>query len=503
MFFFFEDENRNDKFSDDRVFTRAQVDNLLNASRGKTLGEVDKAGIIEGYMKANPNKVGRGVAGDIIEVSVLGCKRDSRPEPDILVDNIRTELKTTGVRRPKKKSDVEYEAKEPLTITGVSPHNIIHEQFGTSRFYHKLEHLLFVFYHYILQDTAISSEDYAAFPILGHLFWEVPPEDLETLRNDWGLVKEFASSFSFDNKEEREKLKNNLMLIDYASHQQPRFRLKRSYVSSIVETFLKQEKLASLPKHISKFADIDAKCHQFTQQYKGKTVSEISETLGVEVNSKDACQRIIVKMFGGEARTINQIKDFKDIGLIAKTVVLSSSGGRTEDMKMCEVDFDEFLRPNISFSEVVDLDNDGNDIVREYSNLYSYFAEHPFIFIVFREPYKPAPNKTVPLEQCEFVGFKRYSFAEDFIFTEVHRSWIEARDLIFSRSLKLVKSGGGYAPNFPKSKDHIVFYRGSGSDGTDKKKLLRPWGIDFYLYTQWVWIKGKYIVSELEKVKYL
>ena len=155
-------------FTKDRVFTRESVEALLNAAKGKTLGEVDKCGIIEEAYKARNDKVVRGIAGDVIEVSVLGCKRDSYPEPDILVDNVRTELKTTGVQKPKRTEGREYEAKEPLTITGVSPDTIINEDFLDSRFYHKLEHLLFVFYHYSLDKTATHSLDYLDF-----LFWGI------------------------------------------------------------------------------------------------------------------------------------------------------------------------------------------------------------------------------------------------------------------------------------------------------------------------------------------
>ena len=58
-----------------RVFTREQIDNLLSSAIGKTLLEVDKSGQFEchcGHTKVT------GIAGDIVEISILGCKRDSR-----------------------------------------------------------------------------------------------------------------------------------------------------------------------------------------------------------------------------------------------------------------------------------------------------------------------------------------------------------------------------------------------------------------------------------------
>ena len=128
----------------DRVFTRAKIDDILNRARGLTLGQADKLGLIDKAMIANPNKVQKGIAGDVIELSVLGCKkRDPKQSPDVLIDNVLTELKTTGVIQGKK-TDA-FKAKEPITITNISP-DITKETFETSPFYHKLEHLLFVFY---------------------------------------------------------------------------------------------------------------------------------------------------------------------------------------------------------------------------------------------------------------------------------------------------------------------------------------------------------------------
>ena len=480
------------RFTKDRVFTHEEVEALLNAAKGKTLGEVDRCGIINEAYKARKDKVVRGIAGDVIEVSVLGCKRDSYPEPDILIDNVQTELKTTGVQKPKRKGEQEYEAKEPLTITGVAPDTIVKEDFYHSRFYHKLEHLLFVFYHYSLDRTAYNSLDYLDFLILGYLFWEVPQDELETLKNDWLLVKEFVKHYKFDNEEERHKLKNNLMLIDYASPNQPRFRFKRTYVSTIVDTFLRKEKLATLPKKITKYSYLDKKCKQFTEQYRGRTIDEISAALNINVDGKDACQRIIVRMFDGYASSLNQIQDFNAIGLIAKTVILTSEGKRTEDTKMFGVDFAEFLQKDITFGE--------QEGTSDYSNMYSYFAEHSFIFIIFEEPYE---GKDIPLGKCKFKGFKRISFDEKFIFNDVYNCWNDARNLVFNNELKEERSGGGYAPNFPKSKDYNVFFRGSGKDATDKKPLLKEWGIDINMYSQWVWVKGTYIVNMLNSQPYL
>lgn len=118
----------------DRVFTRKQVEDLLSAVRGKTLHEADVNGVLDEAVRVRPDKVVRGIAGDVIEVSVLGCQRDSRPEPDIWVDNIKTELKTTGLVKPKNDSKREYEAKDPTDY---------------SKLYYRMSYLLILGQHEI------------------------------------------------------------------------------------------------------------------------------------------------------------------------------------------------------------------------------------------------------------------------------------------------------------------------------------------------------------------
>lgn len=484
-------------FPTDRQFSREKIDALLNAVREKTLGEVDVKGVIKNAVETRPDKVQRGIAGDVIEVSVLGCERDSRPEPDIMVDGVLTELKTTGVHKSKGRSKQEYEAKEPLTITGISPDNLAKETFENSRFYHKLEHLLFVFYHYTLGETAKSSADYISFPILGHLFWQVPAQELEMLKNDWSLVQEFARNHSFMDEEERHRLKSNLLLIDYSSPMQPRFRLKRTYVSTIVGAFLQQKPLETLSQSITKYSDIDEKCHQFTRLYRGKTVSELCAIFGLSLSavnhSKDAIQQMVISMFGGKAKSLNDIKDFKEIGLVAKTIVLTSDGRKTEDMKMFRVDFNEWCGPDTSF--------DYNEDNGTCSFAFSYFSEHSFLFIIFEEPYK---GDKIPLEQCRFKGFKRYSFTDSFINNNVRSTWEEVRSLVLNKTLVEITTRRGNAPNFPKSTDHLFFLRGSGQTAEkSRKKRLLDFGIDISMLSQYTWIRGEYVVDELRDCPYL
>lgn len=132
--------------SSSRIFTKEQVDSLLTAVIGKTLEQVDSAKLFVHHKGRDKVK---GIAGDIVEVSILGCNKDSKQEPDIIVDGVKTEIKTTGMVKPKKKdSPYVYECKEPVSVTAVSIPVIVNEEFETSNFWHKLAHMLWVYYWY-------------------------------------------------------------------------------------------------------------------------------------------------------------------------------------------------------------------------------------------------------------------------------------------------------------------------------------------------------------------
>lgn len=168
-------------------FHRDDLEILLENALNKTLGEVDVNNVFD-KTKTKPKITG--IAGAVIEQSVLGLPADNKQWPDLDVDGVDTELKTTGIRLSKKDTN-KYEAKEPLSITAVSPEQIVSEVFSTSNFWHKLEHILLVYYHYASNKT-VKACQYSDFYIKGYEFYEFNEEDKARLKNDWEIVRDFV-----------------------------------------------------------------------------------------------------------------------------------------------------------------------------------------------------------------------------------------------------------------------------------------------------------------------
>lgn len=472
-----------------RIFTRQQVDDLLTATIGKTLLQVDNAKLFEHH--EGRDKV-KGIAGDIIEESVLGCKKDSKQEPDILVDGVLTELKTTGMIEPRKKdSPYVYECKEPVSITAVSIPVIVTEEFETSNFWHKLAHMLWVYYWYKSPFT-VKLEGYKNFPVLGYQFYEFSEDDKLMLKQDWLLIRDFLIVIHRDylTQEEREtqyprlshELRGQLMLIDTAPKfpNKPRFRLKRAYATVIADQYFSKRHFEKLSESINKYDDIDRKCQLMTQMYRGKTFRQIAKELNVDINLdvKNFAESAVVKMFGGHVSKLNDIEDFAKIGIIAKSVPLKSNGKGKEDMKL-------FLPDLVDWTRETEF---------EESAIYDYFAGHHFLLIIYK----------YIGEDIVFEGFKRVFFDEKFIMDNVKKTWEDVRDLITCKKLKITKKtkkdgslrinkSGTFMEsiNFPKMSTHKVFIRGGASKTLDKYKTLEINGLR--MIPQYVWLDKKYV----------
>jgi len=482
--------------SNSHFFHKKDVINMLDDCLNKTLGEIDSNNVFE-RTKKNPKITG--IAGDVIEQSVFEYPADTRQEPDLNIDGVKTELKTTGLKY--KNNGKEFVAKEPMSITAVSPDTIINETFEESNFWHKLEHLLFVYYLYNSPITVKASQ-YADFPLKGYQFFEFNSEDKEILKNDWKTVRDFIRELQENYKNYEDEyprisyeLRPKLMYIDTAPKwpNRPRFRLKRSVISAIVQEHF-GETLEQLPKEYTAYSEIEKTCHDLTEKYKGKSIEELMNLYNIDSKriNKSIGEQIIVKMFGGNSKKMQNIKLFNKTGIIGKTLTLTEKGMRKEDMKLFTIDFTEFENEKIKFED---------------SQIYDYFANNRFLCIIFQKP-----NSNAKMNENIFLGFKIITFDETFIENDVRNTWERIKDLIINKKLKdiislnkngqPIKNKNGIirrAPNFPKSSEGNVFVRGTST--TSDIKPLNINGVQ--MYYQQIWVKGLYIVDKLNNEPYL
>jgi hypothetical protein len=505
----------------EHIYEKQDLIMRLEGARAKKLGEIDNKGIFEHVKQFKKQK---GIAGTIVEQCILGYDPDSDQAPDLIVVDgdikTKTELKTTGMVIETRPS-IHYVAKEPMSITAVGVYDIAEQEFYTSHFWEKLEHLLIVYYHYAAKH-AVSAGEYEKFPVVGYEFHEFTEDDIRVLKNDWehvrNLCKSVTDGFPGDKNanwkaqvkqryiEVHGQLRSVLSFIDLAPKFPPRFRLKKPTVSAIIANHFGNS-LEQLPGRYTAVSDIDAKCHELTARYKGRTIESMAQEFGIpysrEKENKAITEQIAVAMFGGTSKQLNQIELFVKFGLIAKSITFTPSGASTEDKKLFRADFAEIVQ------EYIEEDGVTREFTFEDSELYAYFADHALLCIMFQET-----KSGEKLGENKFLGFKRLVFSDQFIDKVVKPVWEDTRGKIMNKTLKDVieykkngepiinKSGSiKSAPNFIKSEVSDIFFRGSGPDSSLKHKTECVNGIK--MLPQYIWMKRSAVIDELKKTPML
>ncbi|MEO3733763.1 MutH/Sau3AI family endonuclease [Lactiplantibacillus plantarum] len=491
--------------------SRKEIKQKLDSVIGRSLKEVD---VNNAFAKTIGHPKVTGIAGDVIEKSVLDYPSNSDQEADLLVDGVHTEVKTTGIRysnksmkgRPKPE---DFEAKEPMSITAVSPEKIVNETFLNSNLWEKLNHTLIVYYHYASK-TPVLAEEYKGFVIKGYEFHDFSSEDREALESDWKKVRDYIADAQANYADELNErysqlgsaLRKELTMLDTAPKwpHRPRFRLKRAAVSTIVHEYFSSEKYQQLAPGVNTIDSLAQRLHNYTERYKGWTVHQLLEEFDISYAPriggtvpKSVAEKIVLKMFHSDATSLGKVKIFKKSGIIPKTITLKeNSGHHTEDVKLFPIDFDELVANRLF----------------ETSDFYNYFDESKFLFICFTE-HKQKDGR----RKNTFEGFKLVIPSEEVI-EKAKIAWEDTRSLIINKDLKeevrhyaktgeIIYNKKTKLPqtvlNFMKSKQNTIFLRGTGTDSTRKPEQVN--GIS--MYKQYLWIRGKEVANLLKQESFL
>lgn len=479
-------------------FTEQDIRQRFNSIVGHTVADVDTAGVLAA-LKASRNK---GRIGAVIEQSVLGYPADSDRRPDIVIDGRPWEVKATGLVEAARGG---WRAKEPMSITAVAPEGIVAESFTTSAFWHKVERLLVVYYLYVRPGRGVAVE-YAGFEFKGYDLHTWREVDRCRLEADWTVVREFVrTALKGDIDAEMPNLSTlvnpQLLYLDTSPKwpNRPRFRLKASLVTQMARERL-DDGMRMIPDQggLSSMGALRAHLHEIAEAHAGQTLEELAEPFGLSIKTKSGrenkslAEQVVVRLFTGHAGKISQVPLFVKAGLVFKTMTLTPAGGRTEDMKLNpSIDFDELCDPSVEFED---------------SSFAAPFIDSTMVVAVIEERYRDCP-----LRRCRFMGFKVLWLG---IYLDAARAlWDGMRDLIFSDGLvdaPVLKKDGTprvtpktgipmTAPNWPKSRDGVLFVRGTGTDANDKPVTVN--GVR--MYRQNVWIKGIEITKQLDSDFYI
>lgn len=478
-------------------YSKKDIENRFNSNIGKTLGEIDTSG---DFKRTNNNPKITGIAGDIVEHSILGYSSDTRQDADITIDGNKVEVKTTGIRGTYNKPET-YRAKERITITNVSPERIKNEDFTNSSLWKKLENTLIAYYLYD-SDSSVSASQYSKFPFLGYQLHTFSPADKKVIMEDWKIIKDFCVNVGTITKSDEEaaaysKAKKGMMYLETAPgwKNRPRFALKKSFVNEIInEHFGKVYE--STQEEISSYNQLDKFLAKSSKKYKNLSIEEISRLINIDVSSKSIAHNLITHILNPD---INETKGEDSIDIVAKsgldvkTVTILSNGKKKENCKFSTIDFDEFYDINVQRN------------VRN-SDIYDYFSNTHFLFAIFKDMGESGQKDDI------FLGFKHLLIPEEYLENHLVPVLNDIKDKIINNTFevypKLRKNGTAIfnktgvqqmTNNFPKSSEGAFFVNGTSSNSTYK-----PLNINNYrLYNQQIWLRGDSLLSLLDSINYL
>lgn len=234
-----------------------------------------------------------------------------------------------------------------MSITAVAPEGIVTESFSTSAFWHKAERLLVVYYLYVRPGRGVAVE-YAGFEFKGYDLHTWREVDRCRLEADWTTVREFVRTALEGNVDtEMPNLSTlvnpQLLYLDTSPKwpNRPRFRLKASLVTQMARERLDDD-MGMIPDQggLHSMEALRAYLHGISNTYAGQTLEDLAAPFNLPLRTKSGkenkslAEQVVVRLFTGHAGKISQVPLFAKAGLVFKTMTLTPTGGRTEDMKL-------------------------------------------------------------------------------------------------------------------------------------------------------------------------
>ena len=330
--------------------------------KGKSLREICEPDILEHSYS------GKGNFGQLLEKFYFGYDPNSTAEADFA--EIGMELKSSPLKQLKNK---EYRSKERLVLNIINYLNVVNQDFENSDFIKKNASILLIFYlhqaGYDVLDFIIKLVDE----------WSFPSTDLEIIKKDWetitqkianGKAHELSEGDTFYlgacTKGANASTVRKQPFSEIPAKQRA-YSFKQGYVNHIIasiagETKEVYGKLIPSIKEAKKKTIEEIVIEKFKPYY-GKTIEEILDKTGVELNTsaKSFYANLTKAILGIELN--KEIEEFEKAEIQVKTVRLKENNLPKEDMSF----------PTFKYKEIVNEDWENSD--------FKDILEHKFLSI--------------------------------------------------------------------------------------------------------------------------
>ncbi len=442
------------------------------------------------YGESHENKKRKGGLGELIEERFFHykCNNDSRPD----FDKAGVELKVTPY---KINNNHTLSAKERVIITMIDFNNVVNEDFFESHLWSKSKLILFIYYLYSKDIT--NRLDY---PIHYSKLFTPPEEDIKIMKQDFEKIVDKIKAGKAHELSEGDTLYLGAATKAATSSDRktqpfsdvtakPRaFSLKTSYMTYILNSFIVPNKTTYEPiiKDINELNGTTFEDYIINRinSFSGKSDKSLCELFGREYNNNKAQWiDLAYRMLGIKS---NQAEEFAKANIVVKAIRLEENDAMIQSMSF----------PSFKFKELVNEE-------WEESDLFTYFNETRFLFVIFK---KHGDNYILK-------GSQLWNMPYNDLNTTVYDGWNSIRNaiktgIIFTK--KETKSGTIVSNNLPKKNDnpiiHIrphtqksayLFSDGSVIGNINKDANELPDGQ--WMTTQCFWINNSYILKQLNR----
>ena len=438
--------------------------------KGKTLREVCDESILK------HNYSGKGNFGQILEKFYFLYEPNSDSESDFAIAGL--ELKSTPLKQLQNK---EYRSKERLVLNIINYLEVVNQDFETSSFWKKNANILLIFYLH-----------QAGYDILDYLVklvdeWNFPNTDLEIIKKDWQIIKqkivdgkahELSEGDTFYlgacTKGANANSTRKQPFSDIPAKQRA-YSLKQGYVNHIIASIANEAtgvygKLIPSAA-VAKKQTIEEIVISKFKPYYGKTIKEILDSTGVELNAtaKSFYENLTKAILGIELD--KEIEEFEKAEITVKTVRLKENNLPKEDISF----------PNFKYEEIVNEEWDDSN--------FKDILEHKFLFVFFQ-----FENEQLVLRKVKFWNMP-YS---DIL--EAKKVWAKTKDIVSKGKIVKEVIGTTRYTNFPnKSFNSVSHVRPHATNAADtyplptKDKLTKAKEYTRHCF----WLNSTYVRDEI------
>ena len=423
------------------------------------------------------NYSGKGNFGQILEKYYFVYDPNSKSEADFI--EIGLELKSSPLKQLKNN---EYRSKERLVLNIINYTEVVKQNFEESDFWKKNSNLLLVFYLYKTESN-----------ILEYIIklvdeWNFPDSDLEIIKNDWNFIKqkinigkahELSEGDTFYlgacTKGANANTQREQPFSDKKAKQRA-YSLKQGYVNHIIASIASEptEKYGKIIPNVSNVSNqtLDEIVIEKFKTYYGKTIEQILESIGVQINikAKNFFALLTKAILGIELD--KEIEEFQKADIIVKSIRVESNNKIVES-----VSFKHF-----SFIDLVDNTWENSEFKKD--------LESKYLFIFFK-----LDNNTRILQKAKFWNMPYLDILE------AKKVWSNTKKIVKDgRIVKKIMPNGTRKTNFyGKNMNKVSHVRPHAANADDTYPLpTKDELTQSMVYTKHCfWLNNDYIKNEI------